>query len=263
MPKQTPPSLDVSRMLVELRNTFLGELPSRLDDMETIILDLGNGQNFSENFETLFRHVHSIKGSAGTHGLHIISTVCHSFEDEVVKVEGDESSMDSEVITSWLGFIDLLRTTIDKINAGVEDFSDVEANLDKSKRKDSGREYFGLLVFTPGLQQQMCLSAFKDTPVNMAFAENGYKAMGRLLHEKFDFLISNMELGDLNGFALISALRLSKTRNHNIPAILLTSKEFKGHGRESDPDYVIQKDANMLKTVSETAKKIIKVLREK
>jgi len=263
MPTQITPSLDVSRMLVELRNAFLGELPSRLDEMETIILDLEKGKTFTENFETLFRHVHSIKGSAGTHGLHIISTVCHFFEDEVVKVEGDESSMDGEAITSWLGFIDLLRTTIDKIHAGADDFSDIETTLDKSRKKDGAHGYSGLLVFASGLQQQMCLSAFEGLSVNMAFAENGYDAMGRLLHEKFDFLISNMELGDLNGFALISALRLSKTQNHTIPTVLLTSKKIISHSRESDPDYIIQKDANMLRTVSDTAKKIIKTLCKK
>lgn len=263
MPKQVTPSLDVSKMLAELRNAFLGDLPSRLEDIETLILDLGNGQNFTENFETLYRHVHSIKGSAGTHGLQIISIVCHSFEDEIVKIEGDESSMDSDAVTSWLGFIDLLRTTIDKIYAGVEDFSEIEAALDKTRQKDAEKKYSGLLVFAPGLQQQMCLSAFEDSPVNMAFAESGYQAMGRLLHEKFDFVISNMELADLNGFALISALRMSKTRNHHIPTVLLTSKEIKRYGRDSDPDYVIQKDANMLETVSDTARKIIKTLHEK
>ncbi len=262
MPRQPNPSLDVSKMLAELRNSFLAELPSRLEEMESLILELGNGLNFTENFETLYRNVHSIKGSAGTHGLQIISTICHSFEDEIVKVEGDESSMNNEAVTSWLGFIDLLRTTIDKINTGTDDFYDIEAALDKSRQKDGETKYSGLLVFTPGLQQQMCLSAFEDSPVNMAFAENGYEAMGRLLHEKFDFVISNMELPDLNGFALISALRLSKTRNHNIPAVLLTSREFKDYGRNSDPSYVIHKDADMLTTVSDTASEIIKTLQE-
>ena len=263
MPEQVNPSLDVSRMLAELRNAFLGDLPSRLEDIETIILDLGNGLNFTENFETLYRHVHSIKGSAGTHGLQIISTVCHSFEDEIIKVEGDESSMNSEAVSTWLGFIDLLRKTIDAIYAGVEDFSEIEAELEKTRQKDGEKKYSGLLVFVPGLQQQMCLTAFDNFPVNMAFAENGYEAMGRLLHEKFDFVITNMELPDLNGFALINALRLSKTRNHHIPTVLLTSKEIVRYSRDSDPDYVIQKDANMLKSVSDTAESIIKTLQNK
>lgn len=260
MSKQAPPSLDVSRMLAELRKSFLNDLPSRLEEIEGMILELGNGQNFIENFETVYRHVHSIKGSAGTHGLQIISTVCHAFEDEVVKVDGNPESMDGEVVSLWLSFIDLLRTTIDRIHAGAKDFSEVEAELDKTRHHGSERNYSGLLAFAPGLQQQMCLSAFADLPVNMAFAENGYEAMGRLLHEKFDFVISNMELPDLNGFALISALRLSKAMNHNIPAILLTSKEFKRHGRDSDPDYVIRKDAGMLEILSQVAVKIVKTL---
>lgn len=261
--RTTTTSLDVSKMLAELRKAFLGELPSRLEEIEGLILDLEKGQNFTENFETLYRHVHSIKGSAGTHGLQIISTVCHAFEDEIVKVEGDRSLMNGEVASSWLGFIDLLRTTLDRIHEGVEDFSEIEAELEKIRHKGGEREYSGLLVFTHGLQQQMCLSAFANYPVNIAFAENGYEAMGRLLHEKFDFLISNMELPDLNGFALISALRLSKARNHHIPAVLLTSTEDRSFSRGSDPDYVIYKDANMLTTMSQTVEKIIETLRNR
>lgn len=260
MSKQITPSLDVSRMLAELRNSFLNDLPSRLEEIEGLILELGNGQDFTENFETVYRHVHSIKGSAGTHGLQIISTVCHAFEDEVVKVDGNSSLMDAEAISLWLSFIDLLRTTIDRIHTGAKDFSEIEAELDKARHQGSEHKYSGLLVFASGLQQQMCLSAFADLPVTMAFAETGYEALGRLLHEKFDMVISNMELPDLNGFALISALRISKTSNCSIPAVLLTSKEFKRHGRDSDPDYVVKKDAKMLETLSQTARKIIKTM---
>lgn len=254
----TSPSLDVSKMLAELRNSFLSDLPSRIEEIENLIFELKSGQKFTENFETLYRHVHSIKGSAGTHGLQIISTVCHGFEDEIVKVEGDKSSMDGERVSSWLGFIDLLRKTVDKIHEGTDDFAEIEAELGKTRNKDGEYKYKGLLVFAAGLQQQMCLSAFTDLPVNMAFAENGYEAMGRLLHEKFDFVISNMELPDLNGIALITALRLSKTRNHHIPCVLLTTKDVSRFGRDSDPDHVIKKDANMLARIAEVARKFIK-----
>lgn len=256
----TSSSIDVSKMLAELRNAFLAELPSRLEEIERLILELGNGENFTENFETLYRHVHSIKGSAGTHGLQIISTVCHGFEDEVVKVEDDQSSMNSEMVSSWLGFIDLLRNTIDLILDGVEDFSEIESALDNVRNKDGEKKYSGMLVYAPGLQQQMCLSAFAQLPVNITIAENGHEALGRLLHEKFDFLISNMELPDLNGFALISALRLSSSRNHAIPAVLLTSKNIKQFGRNSDPDFVINKDANMMASISQTTEEVIKAI---
>ena len=260
MPKQIKPSLDVIRMLAELRKSFMDDLPSRLEEIETIILDLGNGIDFTENFETLYRHIHSIKGSAGTQGLHILSTICHSFEDEIVKVEGDESSINGTVITSWLSFVDLLRTTLDSIKSGVTDFSDVDAALDQFKHKEGEPKYFGLLAFSAGVQQNMCLSVFENSPVHIAFSDNGYEAMGRLLHEKFDFVISNMELPDLNGLALISALRLSKTRNYNIPSVLLTSKKLNLQGVDSEPNYIIQKDSAMLKNISSAATEIISLL---
>jgi len=127
--KNENPSLDISRVLIELRNAFLAELPARLETIESLILELNRTPYFSENYETLFRHVHSLKGSAGTHGLHIVTTVCHALEDEIVTVEGNQAMVTGDLVSAWLGYIDLLRSTIEDFHAGREDFSAVEVSL--------------------------------------------------------------------------------------------------------------------------------------
>ncbi|WP_126457032.1 Hpt domain-containing protein [Sulfuriflexus mobilis] len=256
--KSKTPSPDVSKMLALLRADFVTELPSRLGEVEGIILELEKSAAFTEQYESLYRHVHSIKGSAGTHGLPIISTVCHALEDEIVKVEDKQSLLNHDKVVVWLRFIDVLRQTLDLINTGGEDFTVIEDELDKLRGKGCDYQFSGLLVMAPGLHQQMCISALDNDTVTLSFAESGYHALGRLLHENFDFIISNMELPDLNGFAMITALRLSKRRNHNIPSVLLTSKDLESCGRDSDPDYVIKKDANMSTAISQTVEKIIK-----
>ena len=63
----------MQKMLRQLRATFLDELPERLDRLDNLLLDIEKlGAATGEEFNELYRGVHSIKGSGGTHGLHII-----------------------------------------------------------------------------------------------------------------------------------------------------------------------------------------------
>ena len=236
-------------MLADLRNSFLGELPSRLEKIEGIILELKTTSEFTEKYEALYRHIHSLKGTAGTHGLNIITTVCHALEDEIVKVEGNQSLVSDEQVNTWLSFIDLLRATIEQINSGTDDFSNIEAALADMRGRGSDFQYSGLLVISGDLQRQMCQSAFENCSVTLAFCNNGYEALGRLLKEPFDFLVSNMEIPELSGFALISTLRMSNSRNQHIPSILLTSKQIVSYHHSIDPDYVVSKDADMMENL--------------
>jgi len=258
--KNENPSLDISKLLIELRNAFLAELPARLETIESLILELNKTPDFSENYKSLFRHVHSLKGSAGTHGLHIVTTVCHALEDEIVTVEGNQAIVSGDLVTAWLGYIDLLRSTMEDFHAGREDFSAVEVTLAEMRDRGKDRQHNGLLVIGAGVHRQMCQLAFNDWPVNLALCENGYHALGRLLHEPFDFLVTNMELPLLNGKALICALRMSNGRNRHIPSVLLTSRTTVRSDRVTDPDYVVLKDATMVRNLGQTTQKIIKTL---
>ena len=85
-------------MLEDLRVGFITELPTRLEEMEQLMLDLENSSSFTEDYQDLYRHLHNIKGSAGTHGFHIISSICHVFEDKVVEIEGAQKAFSGETL---------------------------------------------------------------------------------------------------------------------------------------------------------------------
>jgi len=253
-------NVDIEKMLAELRLSFIAELPSRLEEIEQIVLTLKNTDSFTEDYQSIYRHIHSVKGSAGTHGLHIISTVCHVLEDKVIDVEGNQASLTDKFIENTLSFIDLLRTTLDLINSKVEDFAEVEAELERLSGKGSEYEYKGLLIMASVLHRKMVASAFEKYPVKFRFATNGYDALGLLLKEPFDILVTNMEVSDLQGLPIISALRMSHNRNRNIPSILLTSGKLHTYGRTIDPSYVIKKDAELMGNLEVAATKIVNSL---
>ena len=75
---------------------------------------------------------------------------------------------------------------------------------------------------------------------------DGYEALGRLLSEPFDLLITGKQLPRLDGLALIGALRLSNSINRKIPTILLTSSEKHEFTRATDPDFVVFKDSSLV-----------------
>ncbi len=256
-------NVDIEKMLAELRLSYITELPSRLEEIEQIVLTLKNTDSFTEDYQSVYRHIHSVKGSAGTHGLHIISMVCHVLEDKVIEVEGNQALLTDKFIENTLSFIDLLRTTLDLINSKVEDFAEVEAELERLSGKGSEYEYKGLLIMASVLHRKMVASAFERYPVKFRFATNGYDALGLLLKEPFDILVTNMEVSDLQGLPIISALRMSHNRNRNIPSILLTSGKLHMYGRTIDPSYVIKKDSELMENLQIAATNIVNSLNEK
>lgn len=255
---QANSNVDIEKMLLELRLGYIAELPSRLEEVEQIVLNLKQTDSFTDDYQSIYRHIHSIKGSAGTHGLHIISSVCHVLEDKVIEVEGNPSLITDEFIDSVLGFIDLLRTTLDLINSKVEDFAEVEAELERLSGKGSEYEYKVLLIMASVLHRKMITSAFEKYRVKFRFETNGYDALGLLLKEPYDILVTNMEVSDLQGLPIISALRMSHSRNKDIPSILLTSGKLQTYGRSIDPNYVIKKDADLMENLELAAGNIVR-----
>jgi len=248
--KSNTVSVDVEKMLAELRVSYIAELPTRLNEIEDIILNLLNSASFTEDFQALYRNLHSMKGSAGTHNLHIITTVCHAFEDKVVDVKGEQTRFSKDKLDEWLIFVDLLRKTIDLISSGVENFSEIEIGLERLSGLGVSYEFKCLVITASELHRNLVSNAFEKYAMKFSYAINGYEALGNLLKESYDVVVTDMEVSDLQGLPIISALRLSNSRNKDIPSILLTSGKVRSYGKNIDPDYVIYKDADLIENLN-------------
>lgn len=253
-------NVNIEAMLAEMRVGYIAELPTRLEEIEDIILNLQKTASFEEDYQELYRHIHSIKGSAGTHGLHIISRVCHVFEDKVTETEGAQERFSSETLSEWLVFIDLLRTTIDLIRNDVVDFADVEAELERLSGLGVIYEFKCMVIMDSELHRKLVLSAFDKHPTKFRFETNGYDALGILLKEPYDVLITNMEVSDLQGLPLISALRISNSQNKDIPSILLTSGKVASLGKKIAPNYIVQKNADLIENLNLAVRNIMQQL---
>ena len=65
----------------ELLEAFHEEVTRRLDEMEAALLAIESGNQGPGMIDSLFRNVHTIKGTAGMFGLDDVTAVAHTVED--------------------------------------------------------------------------------------------------------------------------------------------------------------------------------------
>lgn len=254
-----PNDIDIPELLSDLKKGFIADIPSRLDKMESIILAMEGEDSFIEDYENLYRHAHSLKGSAGSYGLHIITSICHALEDALNEI-GRKSARFHEYGTDyWLRYIDLIRLVLAEISKGGENFSAFEEELNRLQSIQPDGEHYQmhcLVIASSSLYESILTDAFAKQPIKFSFSYDGYKALGRLLTESFDLVISDYEVPLLNGKALFCALRLSDCRNRKVKTLLLTSRASEKTARFIDPDFVIMKDKNFSRNLSKVIAQI-------
>ncbi|MDH4284081.1 MAG: Hpt domain-containing protein [Gallionellaceae bacterium] len=246
------------QMLLQLRNNFLEEMPEKLDRLDQLLVAMEETGCNNELFNEFYRIVHSLKGSGGTHGLHIITTICHQLEDLLNNTSGGAKFLPALISTSF-EYIDLLRTALELIRAGDTSYPQIEERLVKLRKQISPKQYTALIVDDSKLLTQFYLEALKEFPVRTVAMSDGYAALLRALTEPFDLLITTNEIPMLNGRALIGALKLSSTNNRNVKTILVTSNDelaTKKH-RTTDADFIVIKNASLAQNIVDTVKRAL------
>jgi CheY-like chemotaxis protein len=210
-------------LLAKMRDEFLCELPERCDRLDKLILALEKTPNNRDAFNELYRGVHSLKGSGGTHGLSIITTLCHQLENHLT--EADTRSEFGGVFASRaLSYVDLLRRVETIAQQSNPDYLPVEAAMAALRQTSLQSRKIGLIAESSPMMVNFYQQALVELPLQLNTVANGLAALERLLHEHYDFVIVGREIRELNGIAIITALRASQVANQNIPAILVSSK---------------------------------------
>jgi CheY-like chemotaxis protein/HPt (histidine-containing phosphotransfer) domain-containing protein len=209
---------DFALLLAGMRDDFVGELPERCDFMEECILALGQGKE--EAFDELFRNVHSLKGSGGTFGLPLITSICHQFESFVSATRGH---FDSLAVSHALSYVDLLRRVTEAPEQEGVFVITIAQDLEQLRISSMPGCASVLLVEPSIATRKFCQGVLEPLAVRLVNQDRGLTALELLLHQPFDLLIAARELPDLNALALVAALRESGSRNKDIPVILISS----------------------------------------
>lgn len=207
---------DFALLLSGMRDDFVEELPERCDFIEEGVLALEC--NATNALDELYRRVHSLKGSGGTFGLPLVTSICHQFESFISIARGH---FDPLAKSNALAYVDLLRRV-----ALVSDNSAataIEHDLEQL-RLSSMPGCASVLLLEPSIAtRKFCQGVLQPLSVRLVSQDRGLPALELLLHQPFDLLIAARELPDLNALALVAALRESGSRNKDIPVILISS----------------------------------------
>ena len=248
------------QMLLQLRNTFLEEIPEKLDRIDQLLVTMEKSGVDSEPFNEFYRIIHSLKGSGGTFGLHIITTICHQLEDLLNTTEGGAKYTPALIAIS-LNYVDLLRMVLEQIHAGNESFPQIEERLNKLRKQLSQKNFSVLLVDNSKLSTNIYLRILSELPVQTVVVTDGIFALTRALTEPFDLIITTNEIPVLNGVALIGAIKLSDSKNRNTGTILITSNKnlTATCNRATDPDYTVIKDAKLAQNLADAARRALSI----
>jgi len=215
-------SSSINELLESLKVEYLAGLPERLAEIETLILKLPD----NSDAENLLRIVHSLKGSAGTHGFHIFTKICHQMEDMMRElIESGEIFSESGVVV-LLKYNDVQQAALKIINSNENTFSEIDDKLNQIKNTVGSQACKVLIVEPSPLYAAMIETVLKAENCQTKIVTDGLVALENLLMQSYDVVITALEVPTLNGDALISALRISNGKNKNINAILITTKDL-------------------------------------
>lgn len=214
-------STSINDLLESLKVEYLGTLPERLDEIEALILGLPE----NSDAQSLLRAVHSLKGAAGTHGFHIYTKICHQMEDMMRELISSDKIHSQAAVNILLDYKDIQNTAFDLIASNNDNFSIIDQKLSQINSSGSRHQKRILVVEPSPLYSFMIDSVLKAENCQVTIVSDGLIALENLLMQTYDVVITAMEMPVLNGDALVSALRISKGKNKDINAILITSKD--------------------------------------
>lgn len=243
------------KLLLELRTGFLVELPDRLDEIESLVLNLELNQTSSTpghpGYDELYRHIHSLKGGAGTHGVVIISLISHQFEDVLTEI-GNGLNINRALIDTLLEYVDLARQATELASDERADFNDIKNALEAIRGQRKQGRKMALIVEESTFMVNLYQDSLSSLPVDTAVVDNGLEALDWLLREKYDLVIMGAETKSLNGTALLYALRATGGINRNIKTVMVTSRKHTDFAKEMHPDALLNKNTTLAKQLHTT-----------
>lgn len=116
-------------MTDELTKEFLVEAFDYLDQLDQLLLDLERSPDDKELLGTVFRYVHTIKGTCGFLGHRRLESVAHAGESLMSKVRDAIVPLTPPVVAALLDLLDAMRAMLKRIEAEGDDGDDEYQDL--------------------------------------------------------------------------------------------------------------------------------------
>jgi CheY-like chemotaxis protein/HPt (histidine-containing phosphotransfer) domain-containing protein len=254
---------EIDAELLTERNSYLREMKADLQDIENLILDLSVANGAAERKQKLARQIHTIKGVAGSYGLDLMSAAAHRMED--LLAENPSQIENNKFVDSLLAYNDQLAAIAKAYLAGDARFlNDMRREYHERKKPQAAearlaKRFNRVMIVEPSRATlQLCIRVLKEFgAINVSSVEDGYEALGWLLKEEFDAVITSLQVPMIDGQSLFTVLRTIPGPNMAKPVILLTASSAALDPARARPDHVIQKDVGLTQELRATLTQLV------
>ena len=252
----------VENMLAMLGDKFVRELPTKIADIEQFVLTMESQGVDDETADLMYREVHSLKGSAGSHGLGVLSDISHAIEEQLEAVRSPSADAVDTYTSEMLRLLDLMTAAIDIINSGGDDFSPIEAGIasagtQEAASKESnvveealetpppvapveGPKARVLIVDSAHTVLALTQKILGGLPLECIAETDPLAALERLAEQSFDYVICEEDPGTISGKGLFAATKISGGENWNICSILLGERSDVESEGDEFVDHVVE-----------------------
>jgi two-component system chemotaxis sensor kinase CheA len=131
----------------EFVREFLVESAENLDQLDQDLVALEENPRDSQRLASIFRTVHTIKGTSGFFGFAKLGAITHSGEHLLGQLRDGKIDLDDDVTGVLLTLVDAVRSILERIEKtggeGESDFHDLSQSLDRvafeaAKRRENG-----------------------------------------------------------------------------------------------------------------------------
>jgi CheY-like chemotaxis protein len=214
----------------EFQQEYLDGLKEKLGGLEIIILGFENKSQkdllSDDSYIEFKRVVHSIKGSAGSYDFNFASTICHNMEDFMQEAEMKEIT--SDFVDTLFKYHNLLTLYCDG-QMGAVDINkvDLEQRLLSINPSQVDATTEKVLVVE---QSKMLSNIYRrflgELGVQVSICKDSFQALGRLLEEPFDVLITGNIIKPIDGVSLAGMIEVSNTLNKDIDVYITSSSRL-------------------------------------
>lgn len=207
--------------LAEIRQEFLETAAERLGRIERLLYS--DDPADEDPLLTVYREVHSLKGSGGTFGLASLSLVCHRLEDYLTGL----SAIDETGARDVVAFLDLLR---DIVEQGEDPTAEAlrarlrELPLHRASELDvaSPLDIEILLVTPSNAVGRLVARDLRACGCRVTAVDSPWKAIQLTVCTQPDLVITSVVMNGLGGTDLARALG-AMAATERIPVAVLTS----------------------------------------
>lgn len=118
---EEPVAVELDDEMKEVLKDFLQESFENLDIVDSELIELEEQPDNRDMLSSIFRSMHTIKGTCGFFGFDKLEKVTHIGESLLVKLRDGEFSMNEQIATGLLGMVDAVRAMLHEISANGHD----------------------------------------------------------------------------------------------------------------------------------------------